>query len=192
MSKNVQQESIAFIQDMDQAIGVMRSAGKWMKESGKNPSKWWKLENLNREFLLQHAKPEEFYVGLVDGVPAVAAVLILLDNNEDWKSVDADHPQRAFYVHWLCVDRQFARQGLPKLMIDFSQRLAKKKGVNSLRLDANADKKKLRDIYEGLGFRLVGTKQEDYRKTAFYQKSVNLYRKIFLHDKRVQSATMNA
>lgn len=62
------------VQDMDKAIGVMRSAGKWMKESGKNLSKWWRLENLNRKFLLRHAKEDEFYVGLVDGVPAVAAV----------------------------------------------------------------------------------------------------------------------
>lgn len=172
MSKNVQQESIAFVQDMDQAIAVMQSAGKWMKESEKNPSKWWLLENLNRTFLLRHAKPEEFYVGLVDGVPVVAAVLILLDNNEVWRSVDADRPQRALYIHWLCVDRRFAGQGLPKLMVDFSERLAKKNGIGMLRLDANADKEKLQNIYEDLGFRLVGTKQEDYRRIAFYQKNI--------------------
>lgn len=160
------------IQDMDKAIAVMQSAGKWMKERGKDPSKWWQLENLNQDFLLRHAKENEFYVGLVGGVPAVAAVLMLLDSNEEWGSVDADRPQRALYIHWLCVDRQFAGQGLPKLMVDFSERLAKKNGISLLRLDANADKEKLQDIYEDLGFRLVGTKQEDSRKTAFYQKII--------------------
>ncbi|MEK9143018.1 MAG: GNAT family N-acetyltransferase [Patescibacteria group bacterium] len=160
------------IQDMDQAIGVMQSAGKWMKESGKNPSKWWQLENLNQDFLLRHVKENEFYVGFVGGVPAVAAVFILLEDNPDWKSVDKDYPKRALYIHWLCVDRQFAGQGLPKVMVDFSQRLAKKNGISMLRLDANADKKKLQDIYEDLGFRLLGTKQEDSRTSAFYQKTV--------------------
>ncbi len=158
---------------MDQAVGVMRSAGQWMRESGKNPSKWWKMENLNREFLLKHAKEDEFYVGLVNGVPAVAAVLMLLDSNEEWKNVDVDHSQKALYIHWLCVDRQFAGRNLPKRMIDFTQRLAKKNGVGFLRLDANADKTKLQNIYEDLGFRLVGTIQEDARTSAFYQKMVD-------------------
>lgn len=158
---------------MDQSIGVMRSAGKWLVDSGKNPSKWWKLENLNRTFLLKHAKVDEFYVGLISGIPAVAAVLMLIEDTMDWKTFDKDNPQKALYIHWLCVERQFAGRNLPKLMIDFAERLAKKKGVTLLRLDASADKKKLRDIYEDLGFRLVGTKQEDYRRTAFYQKIVN-------------------
>lgn len=161
------------IQDMDQAIGVMRSSGKWMKASGKNPSKWWLLRNLNRTFLLRHAKEDEFYVGLVDGVPAVAAVLMIIDNNQDWKTIDQDNPQKALYIHWLCVDRKFAGQGLSKQMIDFARYLAKKNGVSLLRLDVNADKKKLQDIYEGLGFRLIATKQEDYRKSAFYQKTMD-------------------
>lgn len=157
---------------MDKAIGVMRSAAKWMNESGKNPSKWWLLKNLNRTFLLKHAKVDEFYVGLVDDDPAVAAVLQFFKNNQNWKSIDHDDPQKVLYVHWLCVDRQFAGRNLPKAMIDFAARLAKKNGAVLLRLDANADKKKLQDIYEGLGFRLVGTKQEDYRNTSFYQKTV--------------------
>lgn len=168
----MKKKPITFIQNMDQAIGVMRDAGKWLSESGKNPSKWWKLENLNRTFLLQHAKVDEFYVGLVGGVPAVAGVLLFLENDQDWKSIDHDHPKRALYIHWLCVDRQFAGRNLPKVMVDFAARLAKKNDTDLLRLDANADKKKLQNIYEDLGFRLVGTKQENYRKRAFYQKSI--------------------
>ncbi len=30
----------------------------------------------------------------------------------------------------------------------------------------------IQDIYEDLGFRLVGTKQEDSRTSAFYQKTI--------------------
>ena len=60
MPSNFEKKSIEIIQDMDQAILVLRNVSKWLKESGKNLSKWWKLENLNRDFLLQYAKPEEF------------------------------------------------------------------------------------------------------------------------------------
>lgn len=55
----MKKKPITFIQDMDQAIGVMRSAGTWLADSGKNPSRWWRLENLNREFLLRHAKEDQ-------------------------------------------------------------------------------------------------------------------------------------
>lgn len=163
---------ITIIQDMDQAIGVMRGVGKWLSDSGKKPSKWWKLENLNSTFLLRHAKEDEFYVGFVGGVPVVAAVLLLLENNQDWKSIDHNHLQAALYIHWLCVNRQFSGRNLPKVMVDFAARLAKKNGAGLLRLDASADNKKLQNIYEDLGFRLIGTKQENYRKSAFYQKSI--------------------
>lgn len=173
MTKNVQQETITFIQDMDQAIGVMRSAAQWMKESGKNPSKWWRLETLNREFLLRYAKQKEFYVGTINNVPVVAAVLMIIENNKDWRLVDKDIPTKALYIHWLCVDHRFRGWGYPRHMIEFAQDLAKKNSVFLLRLDANADKKKLQNIYENLGFRLVGTKQEDSRKSAYYQMSIH-------------------
>lgn len=172
MTKNVQQETITFIQDMDQAIGVMRSAALWMKESGKNPSKWWRLESLNREFFLRYAKQKEFYVGIINNVPVVAAVLMIIENNQDWRFIDMDVPTKALYIHWLCVDRRFRGRGYPRRMIEFAQDLAKKDNVFLLRLDANADKKKLQDIYENLGFKVVRNKQEETRTSAFYQKKV--------------------
>lgn len=58
-------------------------------------------------------------------------------------------------------------------MVDFAVSLAKKNSAALLRLDANADKKKLQDIYESLGFTLVGTKEEDFYRSAFYQKTLS-------------------
>ena len=58
MLTTIDKKSILISQDMEKAISVMRNAGKWLEESGKNPSKWWQLKNLNPEFLLQHAKSD--------------------------------------------------------------------------------------------------------------------------------------
>jgi hypothetical protein len=69
--------SVKFVQDIDKTIFVMRDAGKWLEETGRKPSKWWRLKNLSRKFLLQYAKPQEFYVGLAESKPAVAAILQL-------------------------------------------------------------------------------------------------------------------
>jgi len=164
---------IRIIQNVNQTISVMRDAGKWLLESGKKPSKWWQLQNLNRKFLFQYAKQEEFFVGLVDNKPAVAAILQIDQKAQNWKSIDKGTPQLALYIHWLCVHRQFAGMGLPKAMVDFATQLAKERNIKLLRADTNAKEMQLRKIYENLGFRLVGVEQEDYRKTAFYQKKIN-------------------
>ena len=165
--------AVKVIQGIDKAIFVMRDAGKWLEETGKKPSKWWRLENLNRKFLLQYAKPQEFYVAQVDGKPAAVAILQFSQNAQDWQSVDKGKPRKALYIHWLCVHRDFRGKNMPKVMVDFAEQLAKEKGVEFIRADTNAEETKLRKIYEDLGFRLVAVEQEDYRKTAFYQKRVD-------------------
>jgi ribosomal protein S18 acetylase RimI-like enzyme len=166
------QNSIRIEQDVDKAILVMRNAGKWLFESGKNPSKWWLLENLNKEFLFQYAEPSEFYVIFVGGKPAAAAIMQIVQRAQDWKDIGEDRSRSALYIHWLCVHRDFASQGFPKIMVNYASNLARANGVNCLRADTNADETKLRKIYESLGFYLVAVKKEDYRKTAFYQLSV--------------------
>ena len=74
------------------------------------------------------------------------------------------------YIHWLCVTRQYAGRGLPKLIIDFAEQEARAKGIHLLRVDTNAQEMNLRKIYENLGFKLISIEKEDYRQTAFYQK----------------------
>ena len=165
--------SVKFVQDVELAISVMRNAGEWLLESGKNPSKWWQPQNMNREFLLQHANPEEFYARLVDRKPAVAAIFQFDQRNQDWTSVDKNQPQKALYIHWLCVYRGFAGKGLPKIMIDFAVKKALENNIKLLRADTNANMMKLRKIYKELGFTLVGIEKEDYRQTAFYQKKIS-------------------
>jgi ribosomal protein S18 acetylase RimI-like enzyme len=158
------------IQSMDRAIDVMHSVGEWMEESGMKPSKWWLPQNLNKEFLSQYAKPEEFYVLESGERDAAAAIFQISQNGQDWKAVDKYNSPKALYIHWLCVAREFAGQNLPKEMLNFAKNLAIKNNVNLLRVDTNAKEVKLRKIYEDLGFELVGQEKEDYRVTAFYQR----------------------
>ncbi len=157
---------------MDKAISVMRNASKWMKESGIAVSKWWDLKNLNKNFLLNYVKPEEFYVVLVNYKPAAAAILQLSQSAQNWKNVDKNKAKHALYIHWLCVSKDFRGRQMPKSIIKFSQELAKENNVRLLRADMNAEETKLRKIYKDLGFKLVAELQEDYRKTAFYEKKV--------------------
>lgn len=161
------------ITDIDKAILVMRDSGKWLKDSGQHVSKWWDLENLNKEFLLKYAKPEEFYVGLINNKPAAAEILQINQNGQDWEIVDKGNPPKALYIHWLAVAREFAGHDVSKEMIDFALQIAKENTCSVLRVDTNASETKLRKLYEKLGFVLVSVEKEDYRKTAFFEKKVS-------------------
>ena len=150
----------------------MRDAGKWLEETDRKTSKWWQLKNLNRKFLFQYANPKEFYAALIDERPAAAAILQVSQNAQDWQSIDKDKPPKALYIHWLCVHRDFRGKNIPKKIVDFAEKLAKKSGVKLLRADTNAKEMKLRKVYESLGFKLAALEQEGYRKTALYQKRI--------------------
>ena len=165
-------KNVEIVQDVDKSISVMRNSSKWMKKSEKTVSKWWDLKNLNSKFLLKYAKPGEFYVVLADNKPAAAAILQLSQNAQDWKSVGKGKSKSALYIHWLCVSREFARMGMPKIIIDFAKQHAKQNNVKLLRVDTNAEEMKLRKIYEDLGFKLVSIEQEGYRRTAFYEEKI--------------------
>lgn len=83
-------KNIAIVQDMDMALVVMKNVGIWLEENGKNPSKWWKPENMNRSFMLRHAQPQEFFAALVDNKSAAAMILQDNQRNQSWKSVDRE------------------------------------------------------------------------------------------------------
>ncbi len=159
------------VQDTDRALEVMRRAAKWLVEIGK-PGKHWNPAHMDRRHMLQHAEASEFYVVLVNGKPAAAAILQDNERNQSWASVDRGNHVSALYVHWLCVAPEFRGKGLPKVLIDFAAKQAKAMGIHTVRLDTNADEPKLMKVYDDLKFTLVHIEPEDEQRTAFYQKSV--------------------
>ncbi|MBI3342468.1 GNAT family N-acetyltransferase [Candidatus Curtissbacteria bacterium] len=157
---------------MDQAISVMHDVSVWMEKQGLNVSQWWRPENMNRNFLLKYAELDEFYVALVNGAPAASVILQDNERNQSWKGVDGKNPRKALYIHWLCVARNFAHKGYSKEMVSFAEHEAERKNFKLLRLDTDAKEKKLCELYEDLGFKLMGIEDEGDHLTAFYQKNV--------------------
>ena len=168
IKEKLHSHSDEFAQDFGRAVEVLREVAEWLEANGKNPSEWWRPENMNREFMLGRAEPEEFYVALVRGKPAGAMILQDNERNQSWEDVDKGEKKLALYVHWLAVSRQFAGIGLPGIMLDFAQKEAQKRGFQFLRLDTSAEKKKLRKVYDDLKFSLMGV----HEGVAYYQKPI--------------------
>ncbi|HVT01365.1 MAG TPA: GNAT family N-acetyltransferase [Patescibacteria group bacterium] len=169
---NKKNSNLKFINNPDVVISIMKQAGEWMENTNKHPSKWWKPENMNEHFLMQYAEPGDLFVGMAGDEPAISAILQFDERNQSWESVDGNEPKKALYVHWLCVNRNYAGKGYPEKMINFATKIAREKKIKYLRVDTTFSKKKLRKIYEDLGFSLAGTLKESYRTTAFYQKEL--------------------
>lgn len=159
---------VRFINDVDLAISVMRQAAEWLQVTGKNPSAHWRHGVLNRTYLLEHADPGDFIVGLVDNKPAVAALLQDNERNQSWVSIDGKVPKQALYIHWLCVARNYSGKNLPDAIVRYAAQTSKHRNLKLLRLDTASDKPRLMQIYGTMGFSLMGVSDG----TAFFQRNV--------------------
>jgi ribosomal protein S18 acetylase RimI-like enzyme len=168
----LQSPSIGVTQDTDASITVIRHVAEWLQKTGLETDGWWDPANMNLDFLGQYAKPDEFYVAIVDGEPAAAAIIQQEQTAQDWSSVDEGSTPPAMYLHWLAVEREHSGEGLPKVLIDHAEELARQKGLPVIRLDTNADEPKLCKIYEELGFKRVNVISEAGHNTALYEKTV--------------------
>ena len=102
---------------------------------------------MNLDFLGQYAKPDEFFVAIVEGRPAAAAIIQQEQTAQDWSSVDKGSPPKAMYVHWIAVEREFAGKGLPTILINHAEKLALENDISVVRLDTNSDEPKLFNLY---------------------------------------------
>ncbi len=155
------------------AIEVIKHAGECLKQSGKDVSYWWDPKNLSASFFNDFSKPEEFYVMVKDGKTAGAVILQTEQTLQDWSSVDGVglvNRSRAVYVHYLAVEREFAGKGISQMLLDFAKKLTREKNRYLIRLDTNADEPKLKELYEGYGFKAVGElDEEDGHRTVLYE-----------------------
>lgn len=99
----------------------------------------------------------EPYLLLQEGVPAATALLVTVDP-VFWPEKE---PGTAVYLHRLSVAEGFAGQGLAAAMVEFAADYARERKIPFLRLDCRADREKLRQLYEGCGFRFVDTVEVD-------------------------------
>lgn len=142
--------------EVETAIYIMKEVTKWGRSVGLNV---WKDEHLTREKLLSGINEDDFYIGQVSNDNACCMILQWNDTLFWPKAKDND----AGYIHKLCVRRKYSGLGLSRKMVEFAIEECKKRSIHYLRLDTGLNKKKLCNLYESLGFKLVGKIQLDDR-----------------------------
>lgn len=152
------------IQDIEE---ILIDVVKWMKKN--HISNMWTEESVKWSRLNKEYSIKDFYVGIINNELVACMALTDIDRKY-WKDSFVGD---ALYMHKLAVKRKYAGFGISNELIQYAINIAVEKNVKSIRLDCNAEREKLRAIYEKMGFQFVKIfdKKAEY-KMALYQKSV--------------------
>jgi len=108
----------------------------------------WRLAEVSEARLRDPATSGEFFIARVGG-EAAGVVRIQLEDALMWPEARADE---ALYVHRLAVRRAFVGAGIAQALLSFAAERARSLGRAWLRLDCEAQRPKLRAVYERFGF----------------------------------------
>jgi len=140
--------------DFDAAVAIIQQGGAWHSRRGLDIIGSWKSEVLTTEALVKkYGSREEFYVLLIDGKPAFAAVLSENDSFGFWANVASG---KALYISRLAVADEFrGRVSFSKLIAAVAD-FARARGCPALRITYGVWLASQGKLYARLGFRRVG------------------------------------
>ncbi len=134
---------------VNEAISVMKEVAEWGRNKG---FRVWLDEWLTPEELLtEEVRPQNFYIGKVNGKIACAFIL----QNSDVTYWGNKPSNEAVYLHKLCVKREFAHKEMTKSIVEAIRNECRNNGVKYIRLDTGLDEKVVRKIYLRAGFKIV-------------------------------------
>jgi GNAT superfamily N-acetyltransferase len=131
--------------DVSAVAGVIQEAARWITTWR---AELWDPALVGEAFVTPYIANGRMLTARTDA--EIAGVMILL--TEDPHFWPNDPPGEAVYLHKLAVRRAYAGMGLPKLLMDHAEGLARAQGRHVLRLDCDPP---LAAFYERLGFRQV-------------------------------------
>ena len=142
-------------QDLEVVSGILSEVARWQEQAG---APLWLDGELTPDRIAAEIACGFFFLAECAGDPA-GAVKFQLEDELFWP--DAPNPNAA-YVHRLAVRRQYGGKGVSTALLNWAAERTRSIGRHVLRLDCDADRPKLRAVYESFGFghhsyRLVGS-----------------------------------
>jgi GNAT superfamily N-acetyltransferase len=119
----------------------------------------WVEGELEEHRVRAEAEAGMFVVAEAEG-EIIGAIRFQLDDQLFWPDIDG---RDSAFVHRLAVRRSHAGQGVSSALLQWSVDRARELGKRYLRLDCDADRTRLRELYEGFGFKL-----HSYRQVGAY------------------------
>jgi GNAT superfamily N-acetyltransferase len=131
---------------------MLREAALWVDALG---VVMWEEGELDPSHIAAEVEAGQFVVAEIGGDLA-GAIRFQLHDPLFWPDLP---PGRSAFVHRLVVRRAFKGRGISQALLAWAVNEARTEGRDALRLDCDADRVKLRALYEAFGFRLHSHRQ---------------------------------
>lgn len=149
--------------DLELFSGILLEVAGWLEAGGRT---LWGADELTPEALLGSYRIEEMYLGTLPRREPAAVMVLREADKLFWP----DAPEgESLFLHKLAVKRHLKGRGASTAMLDHARGLALTTGKKYLRLDCAVDLPRLREFYEGYGFRYVGRRMVGAFDLAFYE-----------------------
>ena len=136
----------AMLRDTETVSSILSEAARWLAQSG---APMWKGDELAPARIGDDVANGLFYVAEWDGEIA-GTIKFQLEDALFWPDVSQEE---SAYVHRLAVRRRFAGGVVSSAMLSWAVERARSLGRRYLRLDCEASRTRLREVYERFGFR---------------------------------------
>jgi GNAT superfamily N-acetyltransferase len=146
--------------DADAIVETLTEAAKWVEEL--DGTIMWVEGEFEDARVRAEVDARMFVVAEVDGRTA-GAMRFQLEDRLFWPDLDGSD---SAFVHRLAVKRAFSGQGISTALLEWAVSRARTLGKRYLRLDCDAERSRLRALYERFGFRL-----HSYRQVGSYYVS---------------------
>ena len=115
--------------------------------------------------ITEDIKKNQMHLGIIDNKIAVCFVLSE-ECDEEYKNGKWKYPNSKFCViHRLCVNPEFQNQGIASKTMDYIEKICKKAGYDSIRLDCFTENPYSQKLYNKAGYNVTG--YADWRKGRF-------------------------
>ena len=141
---------------------MVREAAAWVDALG---VVMWEDGELDAGRIAAEVTSGQFFLAEIDGEPA-GVIRFQLEDARFWPDRPAGE---AAFVHRLVVRRAFKGHGVAHALLEWAVTHARAHGRARLRLDCDADRPKLRALYESCGFRLHSYRQVGPYYVARYE-----------------------
>ena len=146
---------------------MLLEAARWVDALG---VVMWEEGELDSARIAREVAARQFFIAEADGVPAGVVRFQLLDL-QFWPDIAQDD---SAFVHRLVVRRAFKGRGVSTALLAWSVEHARAMGRRFLRLDCDAQRTKLRELYERFGFRFHSYRQVGSYYVARYELPLEL------------------
>ena len=149
--------------DVRAVVDVLTEAAAWVEQL--DGTVMWVENELAVEHVAAEIDQQQFFVAEMAGEIA-GVIRFQLRDQLFWPDLETDD---SAFVHRIGVRRRYARRGVSTALLQWAVERARLLGKTYLRLDCDADRSRLRAVYERFGFVLHSYRQVGSYYVARYQ-----------------------